>query len=161
MMRAEDLDAAVNADGDFDFGLIRPMPKSLMIAEGSRPDLAIAAAMDKRSGDAEAFEAAVRAAGLPWAACPASILRGHGCAGPDGLVDLAEAYLRNIEAHGFRSWYGWCREHWGTKWNARVTAIEDCGGYRVAEFYTAGARPSLEMLGELAAGNGPDFSTAR
>lgn len=44
MMRAEDLDVAVNADGDFDFGLIRPMSESLMVAEGSRADLAIAAA---------------------------------------------------------------------------------------------------------------------
>lgn len=37
------------------------------------------------------------------------------------LMTYAEAgkrYVDNLEKHGAATWYGWCTENWGTKWNA-------------------------------------------
>lgn len=31
---------------------------------------------------------------------------------------LGNRYAYNLEHFGHRSWYSWCAEHWGTKWNA-------------------------------------------
>ena len=44
---------------------------------------------------------------------------------------------RAVRAHGVTSWYGWCCEHWGTKWNA-YEAVEISGGVR---FQTAWSTP--------------------
>ena len=41
----------------------------------------------------------------------------------------AKAYHDNMQRHGHGDWYGWCNEHWGTKWNAeevRVRIEPDC-----------------------------------
>ena len=41
----------------------------------------------------------------------------------------AKAYHDNMQRHGHIDWYGWCNEHWGTKWNAeevRVRIEPDC-----------------------------------
>lgn len=31
---------------------------------------------------------------------------------------LADAYKRNIEVGGHKTWYEWCNQNWGTKWGA-------------------------------------------
>ena len=33
-------------------------------------------------------------------------------------IALALQYQFNLENYGHTTWYGWCRENWGTKWNA-------------------------------------------
>ena len=40
----------------------------------------------------------------------------------------SEAMIENQKKHGFSSWYDWCNEHWGTKWDAcdlSITVTED------------------------------------
>ena len=55
---------------------------------------------------------------------------------------------------GHRSWYTWCTENWGTKWNARRPELaEDCAkdGYIEIRFDTAWAPPMpvLEKMFEM------------
>lgn len=154
-MRAEDMDKVLNAEGSFDFNLIRPMPESLNICEGSDADAAVKAAEARRRKDREAFDAAVAEARLPWRKPPfdtgAAFME---CETPDQLADIGEVYIGNVEKHGARSWYDWCYDNWNTKWNACETYVVDRGPYKVAAFQTAWACPSLEMLKELAVRNG-------
>lgn len=39
--------------------------------------------------------------------------------------ELQEKYDRNLKRYGAKSWYDWCRQNWGTKWNANDVVIED------------------------------------
>lgn len=36
----------------------------------------------------------------------------------DEWADLGDKYLYNKEHFGYTTWYDWCIENWGTKWNA-------------------------------------------
>lgn len=154
-MRAEDMDKVLNAEGNFDFNLIRPMPESLNIYEGSGAGAAVKAAEARRRGDREAFDAAVEEARLPWRKPPfATGMTFMECETPDQLADVGEVYIGNVEKYGARSWYDWCCDNWNTKWNACETHVEEHGPYKAAEFLTAWACPSLEMLKELAVRNG-------
>ena len=45
--------------------------------------------------------------------------------GVNNLEDLGNVYINNILQYGADSWYDWCYENWGTKWNASDTYIID------------------------------------
>ena len=45
--------------------------------------------------------------------------------GVKNLKDLGNVYINNILQYGADSWYDWCCENWGTKWNATSTYIID------------------------------------
>ena len=45
--------------------------------------------------------------------------------GINSLEDLGNVYINNILQYGADSWYDWCCENWGTKWNATNTYIVD------------------------------------
>ena len=45
--------------------------------------------------------------------------------GVKNLKDLGNVYINNILQYGADSWYDWCCENWGTKWNATNTYIID------------------------------------
>ena len=45
--------------------------------------------------------------------------------GINSLEDLGNVYINNILQYGADSWYDWCCENWGTKWNANNTYIVD------------------------------------
>ena len=45
--------------------------------------------------------------------------------GVNNLEDLGNAYINNILQYGADSWYDWCCENWGTKWNANNTYVVD------------------------------------
>jgi len=38
---------------------------------------------------------------------------------------IGKAYKSNMEEHGYRTWYDWANDNWGTKWNAYSTRVED------------------------------------
>ena len=51
--------------------------------------------------------------------------------------DLGNAYLYNILTYGHDSWYDWCCENWGTKWNACEVYVSN----RMISFQTAWSAP--------------------
>lgn len=53
------------------------------------------------------------------------------------LEDLGNMYIHNIITYGCDTWYDWCREYWGTKWNACEVYIDD----NLVSFQTAWSVP--------------------
>lgn len=37
---------------------------------------------------------------------------------------IADQYKSNLDLYGHRSWYSWCCDNWGTKWNAGEDAVD-------------------------------------
>jgi len=88
----------------FDFNKIIPMPEELNLESGSHEDVAVDCALAKRLGftTSEKYEA------RPWSQTKTF----------DEWAELGEKYLGNIEKYGHPTWYTWCCDKWGTKWNA-------------------------------------------
>lgn len=34
------------------------------------------------------------------------------------ILEMGLKYFKNVEAYGCKTWYDWCVENWGTKWNS-------------------------------------------
>lgn len=56
---------------------------------------------------------------------------------PNRMEDIGKLYIDNILEYGADSWYDWCCEHWGTKWNGFRTKFTESG----FEFETAWDAP--------------------
>lgn len=60
-------------------------------------------------------------------------------------VDLAIKYQQNLEKYGHKTWYDWCVENWGTKWNS-----SECEktGENIYDFTTAwsGVPELIELM---------------
>lgn len=128
----------------FDFNRIIPMPKELDMVSGSIEDKAIKAymkyhgnpalrkMMDTKSrwniiaGDYEISKEDAE----QWAAKNNMTV--------DELIKLGERYCLNVFYHGCATWYDWCCEHWGTKWNACEAKVADDD---TIEFQTAWSAP--------------------
>lgn len=63
----------------------------------------------------------------------------------DKLYELGKACCENIKHYGHTDWYGWCRDYWGTKWDAYDTYIYE----NIIEFNTAWSCP-IPVLDKLA-----------
>lgn len=114
--------------GSFDFNSVIPMPPELEIEESS----AVTTGYDALFGDWTepakywTWKEAAAKLGHPFPlesreqllAC----IRSLDCA--DMYLAPARQYHENIEKHGYGSWYGWCKKHWGSKWNAENPSVE-------------------------------------
>ena len=56
----------------------------------------------------------------------------------DALYKKGEVYINNYLSYGANTWYDWCCNNWGTKWNAGRTEI--CGNDEII-FETAWGSP--------------------
>jgi hypothetical protein len=114
--------------GEFDFNSVVPMPPELDIEDDSAVTTGYAALFGDWREPASywTWKEAASQLGLPFPlesreqllAC----IRSLDCA--DMYLSPAQQYKDNVEKFGHGSWYGWCKEHWGTKWNAEATKIE-------------------------------------
>ena len=48
-------------------------------------------------------------------------------------LKLGKKYIKNRLKYGFTTWYDWCIENWGVKWNAKQAVIKN----NIIEFETA------------------------
>ena len=116
---------------EFDFNKIIPMPESLNITAGSIEQDAIAFA--KAKNDPKKLKELKQR-------CYNHTV--------DEMITLGEQYLRNKELYGATTWYDWCCNNWGTKWNACDAEWLD---YNYVVFDTAWATPEpiFTKLSEL------------
>jgi len=125
----------------FDFNKIIPMPPELNIVSGSITDHCIDIyltylnpyndAIKKEDAKLKVFENAkvlanrnkgiMRYSGECTKKMISQIIDSHKREGFDKLEDFIEygrKAVENIMNHNAVSWYDWCNENWGTKWNA-------------------------------------------
>ncbi len=119
--------AAHFANGSFDYNSVIPMPAELNIEESS----SVTTGYDALYGDWTepakywTWKEAATSLGMPFPlesreqllAC----IRSLDCAAI--YLEPARQYKENIDRFGHGSWYGWCKQHWGTKWNAEDSAV--------------------------------------
>ena len=146
---AADIDrllAAIRGDeSPMDFDKIIPMPRSLEVETGTRMTVAIDCA---RGTLTDVY---------PW-------MEEKGIDTPEKLCshykyDFAEAkcfgqkLLENIQRYGHATWYEWCIQNWGVKWNVvgedDVQLMRKSPTHAVMRFSTAWA-PPIPVVRKLA-----------
>lgn len=153
-------DTGLKRQGDvdqnqFDFNGIIKMPESLNITSGSNTSLGLIAWGGKDTGVFSSFESY---RSMPW-----WDERYPGIDTPEKLkeylkehdkeaYDLGKQAKENLEKYGHSTWYDWCVENWGTKWNS-YDVFYTAGGddYIVIQFDTAWSWPTpiFEKLEEM------------
>lgn len=129
----------------FDFNKVIPMPEALNIEDGSRTDQGMEAyknfiAVCKLNGTAERD-----LLNIPKEKEEA-FLRSRANVSPEAW-ELGKTAFQNEQLYGARSWYRWCIDNWGSKWNAMDTNVID---NVTIIFYTAWSNvyPVIEKLAE-------------
>lgn len=96
----------------FDFNRLVPMPESLMVKEGAVSDVALWWFTSERGTCLEVEPPSKHTVRR----VVDYVERGQYTS--DSLYELGRVYHDNIAKYGHRSWYWWCCDNWGTKWNA-------------------------------------------
>ena len=170
LMHASDRDKLINEDGNIDFNLLLPMPDSLHQTSGS----ITSAALDYYRGNLGYDDIREHIHHLDEKEAE-SVIAGedsHGRYLRDDVDDfryvtmyiegrkyviesagqfreLGRIYAENQEQYGSATWYDWACTHWGTKWNASYTHIEELGEYLLVTFDTAWNAPSPYLIDEM------------
>ena len=113
--------------GNVDFNKLIPMPESLAIESGSRGETGYKAYKE--------FEVMSMPLDDVAKAQLEQTYRDRFKDDPE-IWTLGKQYYMNIMLYGTPTWYGWCNEHWNTKWNA-YDCVEVLPGYCQLEFLTA------------------------
>lgn len=167
------LELVKSEESEFDFNKIIPMPKTLNLPAGGHDDRSIQYAISKKP-QAEQAEIKVALVNAKCDFYGNYFKKIYGrtftteeleeCAkefetrttrspfdntnyedlGINTLEDLGNMYIHNILTYGSDTWYDWCCENWGTKWNA----CEPYVGENSISFQTAWsvADPILEAF---------------
>jgi len=172
----EDESCKDNNELSLDFNTIVPMPLTLKLISGSSENDAIAAYLFKNvisMDDIKATLPASVAESAVWGDLFGAFTRrtikdqneydemvkryvGKWDNGNDKdhnteveFLALGKQYVDNLREHGATTWYGWCNENWGTKWNAYECYFDEDSDY--VEFDTAWAcpYPVIEQLSRM------------
>ncbi len=125
----------------FDFNKIIPMPESLNMDSGSMESLAIEAVNRKLGQRRYGFQ---QKYSIPTMSDEdyQQRVKNHGKT-EEELLELGLQYITNKVKYGATSWYDWCCDNWGTKWNAYSNEQED---EDTIIFETAWSNPEPVML---------------
>lgn len=97
--------------GSVDFNKLIPMPKELDIESGSRGMNGLKLYRE--------YISAVNQGAAPMDEVNRTAMEEFYKSQADPEIwALGKAYYENLQNHGATTWYEWCWEHWGTKWNA-------------------------------------------
>lgn len=130
--------------GIIDFNKIRMMPETLDVESGSNTQTAIEAVLKALEHDScywtsqklgsmtdEEFKRRSKQSGKSF----------------DELRRLGLQYITNKVLYGHTTWYGWCCENWGTKWNAYERGCD--GDTIYFETAWSAPHPVIEELARL------------
>ena len=125
----------------FDFNKIIPMPESLNMDSGSMESLAIEAVNRKLGQRRYGFQ---QIYSIPTMSDEdyQQRVKNH-VKTEEELLELGLQYITNKVKYGATSWYDWCCDNWGTKWNAYSNEQED---EDTIIFETAWSNPEPVML---------------
>ena len=160
----EDLSKLIGLMGsDFEFDALIPMPESLNVTSGGREDEAIIAYVASQHGGIEnlldsdealSFLRSTHEYPFDEKFMMNRILRLKESlpkmdeAELETLLEEGRIYVDNIKKYGASSWYRWRCKHWGTKWPASDTSIEETRYSVTWRFDTAWNSP-WPIIGEI------------
>ncbi len=134
--------------GSIDFNKIIPMPESLNIQAGSMTRRGLEAYQDFVG----VYTLAGTRAGLDLLNIPKASEDAFLKARPDIKPEdwaLGRAAFQNIQQYGAPTWYEWCVQNWGTKWNAYdCNAAPDANTMTFLTAWSA-PHPILQKLSEM------------
>lgn len=141
------LDSCKSDESTFDFNQIVPMPKELDIPQSSNNEFAIKYYLTALSDEEVAnvrnilqrvpdvlfgtLDNAIR-----LTSCPTALIEDND-EKKKQWIELAKTLIDNCDKYGFPTWYEWCYQNWGTKWNSSEVGICNTGNWAIASFQTA------------------------
>ncbi len=143
--RLADFQATHLANGTFDFNTVHPMPPELEIESSSAVETGYAALYGdwREEVGRWMFKEPAKEFGFPFPLESREqvirCLESFDCA--DMYLVPARAYHENVQNYGHGDWYGWCTEHWGTKWNASDVRLLVADEHISLSFVSAGSYP--------------------
>lgn len=149
--RRKEILEAVKSDeagyGSIDFMKIIPMPNSLSIESGSLTQTALELYEQYRKASDKAEDDGKEDARERFLESIAD-----SCPDAENLLEMGRQYSENLEKYGHATWYEWCIDNWGTKWNAYdfdvVSPKNDVNGMIFHTAWSA-AIPILEKLSTM------------
>lgn len=105
----------------FDFNKVIPMPAELNLPEGSISEDAIKYYNKHKNDKTDEYKKVKTINPNILSNEESKILKQYNVS---NLYDLGKLYEDNLKNYGARSWYDWCIQNWGTKWNAVDTTLD-------------------------------------
>jgi hypothetical protein len=137
------IEHVAGTESAFDFHKVIPMPEELRIDDSSDGHLGIAAITgqcDKYLTCSWVKEQSIRTA----EEFAAYVQRERPKA-----IDLGRKYLSNQQNFGHATWWGWCVENWGTKWNAYSIGAWEFGVNQAMIRFDTAWSPALPVIARL------------
>ena len=131
------------AESAFDFNKVIPMPEELNIEESSDGNMGLAA-ITGRCDAYLSYQWAKEEAIRTPAEFAAYVERERPLA-----IELAQKYFSNQQKFGHATWYGWCNDNWGTKWNAYSVSTPELLSDRATIRFNTAWSPAIPVIVKL------------
>ncbi len=159
-------DLVAHGDSVFSFEKIMPMPTTMIILSGSSENISAMAYLRTLESDANAEIDVRNMQSYPELFTPEYAVRlikeieeakekdgAHKSRGVifdartatetyQEYVDWGKVYVENYRKYGCTTWYDWCTNNWGTKWDACSADLTESGGSLNYSFKTAWSLPA-------------------
>lgn len=131
----------------FDFDKIKPMPKSLDIESGSIMTSAMTMASNKPTS--AAYKKAKEKIHLPYTMHQMPAGYSAVLTTDTDVIAIGKLYLENKEKYGATTWYTWCIENWGTKWNVPDAVLDSESDTELVYYFNTAWSAPIAVLQTL------------